>query len=112
MQCNSSTAAAAVGGHCCFAGHKGGSPFYCHAITWASFTVHIHFCRLMRAVLTCQNLLPSCCPSDVYLCQQPQTRQRMVQYAQDKNFFFSAYADGFAKLSSLGYADSALAVLA
>jgi hypothetical protein len=53
-----------------------------------------------------------CCPTfmalllhaaDIHLCHQASTRQRMVQYAHDQDFFFKAYADGFDKLGALGY---------
>jgi hypothetical protein len=40
--------------------------------------------------------------SDKALCQDPMTRQRMVLYAQDQEFFFFRYKATFLKLATLG----------
>jgi hypothetical protein len=49
--------------------------------------------------------------ADIHLCHQASTRQRMIQYAQDQDFFFKAYADGFDKMGALGYKDKDLSEL-
>lgn len=49
--------------------------------------------------------------SDKFLCSQPSTRQRMVQYAKDEAFFFAKYSELFTKMADLGYADGTLTPL-
>lgn len=73
----------------------------------------IHADILLAVAVMC-GLTSTCrcvCPADIYLCNQASTRQRMIQYARDQDFFFKAYADGFDKLGALGYKEKDLSVL-
>jgi hypothetical protein len=49
--------------------------------------------------------------SDKALCQDTSTRQRMVGYANDQDFFFSKYKDVFLKLATLGFRKKGLVYL-
>jgi len=66
-----------------------------------------HLCDCLLLLL----LLPLLHPADVFLCHQPETRQRMVEYALDQDFFFSKYTQGFDKMATLGYKQSELFTL-
>ena len=49
--------------------------------------------------------------SDIALCQDTSTRQRMVNYAQDQDYFFIKYKDVFLKLATLGFKNKGLVYL-